>query len=104
MWFISVLGEDGTRLFSAVVAGDEVDQKKPAPDVYLKVLDLLGFPSRDCLAIEDSRNGLLAASRARIPVLITRSAYFYEEEFYGAFSIIESLAELVSFDVPVELN
>jgi HAD superfamily hydrolase (TIGR01509 family) len=100
--FSATLGEDGTRLFSAVVAGDEVDQKKPAPDAYLKVLDLLGLPNRDCLAIEDSRNGLLAASRAGIPVLITRSAYFCEEQFDGAFAVIDGLDDLVNFEVPVE--
>jgi HAD superfamily hydrolase (TIGR01509 family) len=102
--FSATLGEDGTRLFSAIVAGDEVDRKKPAPDAYLKVLDLLGVPNRDCLAIEDSRNGFLAASRAKIKVLITRSAYFWEDEFDGAFAVIDGLDDLVNCEIPVELG
>jgi HAD superfamily hydrolase (TIGR01509 family) len=100
--FSATLGENGIKLFSAIVAGDEVERKKPAPDAYLKVLNLLGFRNCDCLAIEDSRNGLLAASRAGIPVLITRSAYFWGEQFDGAFAVIDGLDELVDFDVPVE--
>lgn len=102
--FAATLGEDGTKLFGTIVAGDEVDRKKPAPDAYLRVLELLDFSSRDCLAIEDSRNGLLAASRAGIPVLITRSAYFCEERFDGALAVVDSLDDLANFEIPVELT
>ena len=98
----ATLGSGGVGLFSAIVAGDEVRQKKPAPDVYLKVLRLLETPNHKCLAIEDSRNGFVAASRAGIATLITRSAYFREEEFSGAFAIIDSLNELDDFEIPVE--
>jgi beta-phosphoglucomutase-like phosphatase (HAD superfamily) len=37
-----------------------------------------------CLAIEDSRNGLLAAATAGVPVLITRSLYLRDDDFMGA--------------------
>jgi HAD superfamily hydrolase (TIGR01509 family) len=100
--FSATLGKGGTGLFSAIVAGDEVRQKKPAPDVYMKVLSLLETPNHECLAIEDSRNGFVAASRAGIAALITRSAYFQDEEFNGAFAIIDSLDELDNFEIPVE--
>jgi len=90
----ATLGERGPGLFDPVVAGEDVVNKKPAPDVYLKALDLLGLPACECLAIEDSRNGLIAASSAGIPVLITRSAYFRHETFDGAFAIVEDLTEL----------
>lgn len=50
--------------------------KKPAPDVYDEVLARLRVSASDCLAIEDSRNGLVAASMAGIPVIVTRSVYF----------------------------
>lgn len=91
---LATLGGDGAALFDAVVAGDEVPRKKPAPDVYVKTLDLLGLPGADCLAIEDSRNGLLAASAAGIPVLITRSFYFRDDDFDGALAVVDSLEEL----------
>jgi HAD superfamily hydrolase (TIGR01509 family) len=78
------LGADWAGRFDAIVAGDEVPRKKPAPDVYHEVLARLGIPASDCIAIEDSRNGLVAASLVGIPVLITRSAYFREEDFSDA--------------------
>jgi len=90
----ATLGERGLGLFDPIVAGEDVVDKKPAPDVYLKALDLLGLPACECLAIEDSRNGLISASAAGIPVLITRSAYFRHETFDGAFAVVESLTEL----------
>jgi HAD superfamily hydrolase (TIGR01509 family) len=90
----ATLGPIGTSLFSVIVAGDEVDRKKPAPDVYLKVLRDLAVPTDECLAIEDSRNGLVAASQAGISVLITRSVYFRNEDFSGALAVVDGLDQL----------
>jgi HAD superfamily hydrolase (TIGR01509 family) len=87
-------GADWVDLFAAIVAGDEVPRKKPAPDVYLEVLSRLRLPASECVAIEDSRNGLVAASRAGIPVLISRSAYFQDEDFSEAFHVTDDLTEL----------
>jgi len=90
-----VFGKNWSDLFQAIVSGDDVHRKKPAPDVYLKVLETLGLPGHACLAFEDSRNGLLAAMRAGIPVKITRSVYFRDDDFEGALDIVD---ELTSFD------
>ena len=81
-------------LFAAVVAGDDVERKKPAPDVYLEALARLGQPAGDCLAIEDSANGLKAAAAAGIPVLISRSEYFRDDDFSGAVAVVDDLTEL----------
>ena len=51
----SALGKDWSSRFAAIVAGDEVSQKKSAPDVYLEVLSRLKLPASECL------------SRSRIP-------------------------------------
>jgi HAD superfamily hydrolase (TIGR01509 family) len=88
------LGHDWRSLFAAVVAGDEVARKKPAPDVYLEVLARLGRPAEECLAIEDSANGLKAATSAGIPVLITRSEYFSDDDFSSALAVVDELTEL----------
>jgi HAD superfamily hydrolase (TIGR01509 family) len=82
------------NLFAAVVAGDDVARKKPAPDAYLEVLARLGCPARDCLAIEDSANGLKAATSAGIPVLISRSEYFRDDDFSGALAVVDDLTQL----------
>lgn len=91
----AALGPDWASRFDAIVAGDEVARKKPAPDVYLDVLAKLALPAADCIAIEDSANGLVAASRAGIAVLITRSVYFREDDFSGALHAVDELTEIV---------
>lgn len=88
------LGEGWAAGFDAIVAGEDVPNKKPAPDVYHEVLARLGVPASDCLAIEDSRNGLVAASLAGIPVIITRSVYFCGEDFSDALLVVDDLSQL----------
>jgi HAD superfamily hydrolase (TIGR01509 family) len=47
--------------FDVVVAGDDVTHSKPHPEPYLKAAELLGVPIDQCVAIEDSQNGLASA-------------------------------------------
>ncbi|MGY3368648.1 HAD superfamily hydrolase (TIGR01509 family) [Bradyrhizobium sp. GM2.4] len=80
--------------FDAIVAGDDVRHKKPAPDVYVETLARLKLNASDCVAIEDSANGLTAASRANIPVLITRSMFFRDDDFSQARVVLDDLSGL----------
>ncbi|CCE11197.1 putative haloacid dehalogenase-like hydrolase, cbbY/cbbZ/gph/yieH family; CbbY-like [Bradyrhizobium sp. STM 3843] len=88
------LGPAWEAKFAAVVAADDVARKKPAPDAYLEVLSQLDLSGSSCVAIEDSRNGLIAATRAGIPALITRSRYFGDDAFDGALAVVDDLTEL----------
>ncbi|MEY9594520.1 HAD superfamily hydrolase (TIGR01509 family) [Bradyrhizobium yuanmingense] len=88
------LGKRWAADFDAIVAGDDVRHKKPAPDVYLEILARLKLEASDCVAIEDSANGLIAASRAGVPVLITRSTFFGDDDFTGAHVVLDDLSEL----------
>ncbi|KJC38366.1 CbbY [Bradyrhizobium sp. LTSP849] len=88
------LGKRWAADFDAIVAGDDVRHKKPAPDVYLAILARLKLKPSDCVAIEDSANGLIAASRANIPVLITRSIFFRDDDFSDARFVLDDLSEL----------
>jgi HAD superfamily hydrolase (TIGR01509 family) len=60
----------GSHYFSASVCGDEVEHAKPAPDIYRRAAQLLGFEPGQCLAIEDSVTGSQAAEAAGCPVLV----------------------------------
>jgi beta-phosphoglucomutase-like phosphatase (HAD superfamily) len=88
------LGKNWSDIFEVIVAGDEVARKKPAPDVYLEALSRLRLSGSDCLAIEDSANGLIAAVQAEIPVLITRSHYLRDDDFTQALLVLDDLTEL----------
>ncbi|GAB3470364.1 HAD family hydrolase [Kineococcus endophyticus] len=55
--------------FSVVVAGDEVERGKPAPDPYLRAAELLGVDPADCVVVEDSPTGVASGEAAGAHVL-----------------------------------
>ncbi|PUA17499.1 HAD family hydrolase [Glaciimonas sp. PCH181] len=89
----SALGSDWRKMFVAVCDASTCTNKKPAPDVYLAALKELGLPGEECLAFEDSENGLRAARAAGIPTLITPSAYTTGQQFDDALLILPHLGD-----------
>jgi HAD superfamily hydrolase (TIGR01509 family) len=76
-----------------VLAGDVVPAKKPDPAIYRLALERTGSEPRDTLAIEDSRNGMLAAVGAGLRCLVTVSSYTKEEDFSEAVLVVTSLGD-----------
>lgn len=91
------LGPHWADLFGAVGCGDMVPHKKPAPDVYLAVLQQLGVQAVECIALEDSDNGLRASLAAGIRTYITVNAYTRGHRFDGAAAVFEDLTDLPAF-------
>ncbi len=89
----STLGADWRGLFAAVKAGDVVTAKKPASDVYRLVLETLDLPAVDCIAFEDTYNGLISARGAGIPTIVTLSEYGDAGPFPGALAVVDHLGE-----------
>ena len=58
------------RLFDVVITRDDVARGKPWPDLYLAAATALGQKPGDCLALEDSHNGVRAAHAAGVPVIM----------------------------------
>jgi HAD superfamily hydrolase (TIGR01509 family) len=87
-----VVGESTASQFT-VLAGDVVAAKKPAPDIYLLAAKSLGIPPENCVAVEDSRNGLLSADSAGIPVLVTTSWFTTGEDFSEARLVVSALGD-----------
>ena len=90
---LDLFGPERKARFDFVHAGDVVAKKKPAPDIYLLALETLGLPPHECMVIEDSRNGLLAARGAGLPTLVTTSTYTIEEDFTGAAKVVPELGD-----------
>jgi HAD superfamily hydrolase (TIGR01509 family) len=88
-----VVGPELAARFDAVLAGDEVAHKKPAPDIYQLAIERLDAEPRETLVIEDSRNGLLAATAAGLRTVVTVSTYTAEEDFSEASLVVTSLGE-----------
>jgi HAD superfamily hydrolase (TIGR01509 family) len=77
----------------AVFAGDVVPVKKPSPDIYQLAVRELGADPHATVVVEDSRNGYLAATGARLPALITVNEYTKDEDFSGAALVVTSLGD-----------
>ena len=91
---LSTFGGEGIEKFEVICAGDVIDRKKPAPDIYLLALTRLGLSADDCVAIEDSRNGLLSAHQAGIATIITPSIYTDDQNFDEAVLVTANLDDV----------
>lgn len=93
--------ENGTDWFEVIAAGDIVPAKKPAPDIFELALSELGLAASQCIALEDSENGLRASLGAGIPTLVTTNAYTKNQDFTGALAVLDGLGEP---DTPVTVQ
>lgn len=89
----STLGADAGSWFEVIGAGDVVEHKKPAPDIYHFVLRCMGLDAHDCIAIEDSANGLGASLGAGLSTVVTSNDYTRDENFAGAALVVDQLGE-----------
>jgi beta-phosphoglucomutase-like phosphatase (HAD superfamily) len=89
----SALGRDSLDWFEVIGAGDIVAHKKPASDIYDYVLDKMGLDAAQCVAFEDSRNGILASLGARLDTIITYNGYTENDDFSGARMVLDQLGD-----------
>lgn len=86
------LGPDWTNTFPVVEDASTAPRKKPDPLVYQQTLARLGKTARQCLAIEDSSNGLRAALACGLATVITTNDFTVDHDFTGAAKVLPSLA------------
>ncbi|MDD2876600.1 MAG: HAD family hydrolase [Acidiphilium sp.] len=98
----SAFAPDAVSWFAAIAAGDEVARKKPAPDVYVLALERLGLAADECLAIEDSRNGLESARAAGLGCVITVSPYTEDQDFTAALKIVAHMGDFETRNPTIE--
>lgn len=87
------LAPDAESWFEVIAAGDIVPAKKPAPDIFQWALDKLNLPAEDCLAFEDSENGLKSSMGAGVKTVVTVSDYTADQDFSGAVAVLSDLGE-----------
>jgi HAD superfamily hydrolase (TIGR01509 family) len=87
------LGDDAENWFDVIAAGGVVASKKPAPDIYDYAMEKLGVTAGECLAFEDSENGLRSAQAAGLQTLVTVSQYSRGQDFSGAALVLDQLGE-----------
>jgi HAD superfamily hydrolase (TIGR01509 family) len=94
-----LLDRTGIRsLFSVVITGDEVQQGKPHPDIYLRAAEKLGISPEACLVIEDSVAGIAAGKAANMRVAAIPDRRFVDPREYEkeANYVLGSLSEIAA--------
>ncbi|HED19796.1 MAG TPA: HAD family hydrolase [Gammaproteobacteria bacterium] len=87
------LAPDSESWFEVIAAGGVVPAKKPAPDIYHYAMQAMGVSATECLAFEDSENGLHSARAAALQTLVTVSDYTRDHNFDGAALVLDQLGE-----------
>ena len=80
---------------AVVVSGDEVAASKPAPDVYLLALQRLGLHARACIAIEDTKPGLAAATAAGLACVAVPPRASERRGYANAAYVADDLSDAV---------
>lgn len=88
-----VMGVELARQFAGVFAGDMVKAKKPAPDVYNLAVEKLNLDPAHCIVVEDTRNGLLAATAAGMTCIVTYNGLTKNEDFTEAALVLSDFGE-----------
>lgn len=79
--------------FAVIAAGDIVPAKKPAPDIYVHAMRTLGLEPEQCIAFEDSHNGIRASRDAGLATIVTVNDYTRDHDFSEAAIVLDSFGE-----------
>ena len=90
---VNTLGRDSINWFECIAAGDVVPAKKPAPDIYLYAMQEMKLQPEQCIAFEDSRNGIVSTTGAKLGTIITVNGYTAEDDFSGALLVLDQFGE-----------
>ena len=96
-WIEMVLDRFGLRdTFEVVVSADELEggEGKPSPAIYLRTAEKLGLDPRRCVAIEDSRHGVVSAKRAGMLCVGLRNGFNDGQDLSAADLVVRSLTQL----------
>jgi len=86
------LGAASIDWFEVIAAGDIVPAKKPAPDIYIYAMEQMGLTPDQCMAFEDSHNGVRSVMGAGIRcLLVTTNGYTAADDLAGASVVLDQL-------------
>lgn len=90
----NTLGAESIDWFEVIAAGDVVPAKKPAPDIYVWAMQQLQLQPAECIAFEDSENGVISVKDAGIRAMIVATNHYTEDhDFTGATTVIDQFGE-----------
>ncbi len=86
-------GAESIDWFEVIAAGDIVPAKKPAPDIYTFAMDAMKLNADECIAFEDSENGIKSSSAANLTTIITINDYTKGHDFSKACIVLDQMGE-----------
>ena len=91
--YLRLTGLEG--YFDRLISATQVKEGKPSPDIYLYACEQLGLKPEECLAVEDSPNGVLSAYRAGCKVVMVPDQTEADEETKkDLYAVAENLDEV----------
>ena len=87
---------DIKHYFEGFVFAEDISKSKPNQEIFIKANELLGFDKEECLAIEDSENGILAGYSAGIPVICVPDMKIPKDEYLNKTKhVVNSLEDII---------
>ena len=87
------------EIIECVVAVEDVEHSKPAPDCYLKALQEMGISASEAMAVEDTEHGLKAAVTAGLRCVAIPTIQSESHDFSAASARFASLTDWVSAEI-----
>lgn len=87
------LGKESIDWFDVIAAGDIVAAKKPAADIYEYALKQMKLSADECIAFEDSENGIKSSLGADLATIITINDYTRNHDFSNASIVLDQMGE-----------
>jgi len=84
------------KYFDFAITADEVSRVKPDPELYVKAVRQSGVDRTECLAVEDSLRGLVAAKGAGIRCIVIPTPLTRDSPFVGADRVLDSVDEILT--------
>lgn len=82
------------KYFSEIVSGDFVKKSKPEPDIFIYAADKIKSDYKDCIVVEDSNNGIIAAKAAKMRAIGFKNPSSYNQDLSAADLVVNSFSEL----------
>ena len=81
--------------FDFILTREGYGKSKPSPEPYLKALEISGYEKKECIVVEDSERGLIAASEAGLKCYIIPNELTGNSDFSKAAAVLENIEELI---------
>lgn len=100
----NLIGMERFQGLDCFLAGDDVKEKKPNPSIYITAAKRLNVLGKDCLVVEDSVIGLLAATGAGMSCVISYTPSTANQDFKEAAAIYPDLSDVRLTDLEALLK